>query len=150
MFIIVSFVGVFIPIIPAVLFLWGSFLLYHFFIDSEQLTFLFWVITTLFTIILFTADLLTNSYFVKKFGGSKRSEWGAIIGVMIGTFVYPPLGMIVLPLLIVLFLEIYSGRPVKEATLASVGALIGFLSGVMAKVMIQAVMVFIFILQILF
>lgn len=145
---IISFVGVFIPIVPAVVAIWIGFFLYHFFISSEQLSVLFWIVMVIFTIILVGADLLTNRYFVHKFGGTKKSEWGAIIGVIIGTFIYPPFGMIFLPLLIVFCLEIIEKRPVKEAMLAAVGALAGFLSGVVAKIILQFIMIIWFVLTI--
>lgn len=138
---ILSIVGVFVPIIPSVLAIWGGFLVYHFFLDSEQLTLVFWLIMAIFTIILIVADLLTNRYFVHKFGGSKASEWGAIIGVIIGAFIYPPLGLILVPFLFVFIIEIYKRRTAKEAALASIGALAGFLSGVVAKIIIQLIMI---------
>lgn len=146
---ILSFAGLFIPIIPAVLVIWIGFILYHFFIDHEQLSLLFWIVMAVFTIILVGADFLTNHYFVNKFGGSKASQWGAIVGVMIGVFVYPPFGIIFVPLLIVFVIEIIAKRTVKQASLASVGALAGFLSGIIAKTIIQFTMITWFIIVIL-
>src|SRR5690554_3346831 len=84
---IISMIGVIFPIVPSVLVIWIGFILYHFFIDNEQLTILFWVIMFLFTAILIIADLLTSRYFVNKFGGSKWGEWGAIVAIIIGAFV---------------------------------------------------------------
>lgn len=138
---ILSFVGVFVPIIPAVVVLWIGFLLYHFFIDSEQLTLFFWLIMVVFTIILFVADILTNKYFVNKFGGSKAGEWGAIIAVIIGAFIYPPFGLIIIPFIVVFIIELIQKRTPKEASLIALGAIAGFLSGVAAKIFIQLVMI---------
>ncbi|HLR41983.1 MAG TPA: DUF456 family protein [Pseudogracilibacillus sp.] len=146
---VISFVGVVLPIIPSVIFLWLGFVLYHFFINDDVLTVFFWLVTSVLTIILVMADLLTNRYFVQQFGGNKRSEWGAIIGIVIGTFIYPPFGMIVLPFVIVFLIEIISRRTVKEALYAALGAFIGFLSGIVAKVLIQAMMVLFFIIKII-
>lgn len=146
---IVSFLGVVLPIIPSVIFLWIGFVLYHFFINDDVLTVFFWLVTSVLTIILVTADLLTNRYFVQQFGGNKRSEWGAIIGVVIGTFIYPPFGMIILPFVIVFLIEIISRRTVKEALYAALGAFIGFLSGIVAQVLIQTMMVVFFIIKVI-
>jgi len=147
---ILSIIGVFIPIIPAVLAIWVGFLLYHFFLDSEQLTMFFWIMMTLFTIILIGADILTNRYFVHKFGGSKTSDWGAIIGVITGAFIYPPFVLLFVPLIIVFIIELNQGRPPKQALLAATGALAGFLSGVAAKILIQFIMIGWFFIVIIF
>lgn len=138
---IFSLVGVFVPIIPAVVALWIGFLLYHFFIDSEQLTLFFWIAMVLFTITLIGSDLLTNKYFVNKFGGSKTGEWGAIAGVVIGAFIYPPFGFIIIPFIVVFVIEMMNKKTPKEASLAAFGALVGFLSGVVAKLLIQLIMI---------
>lgn len=146
---IVSFVIVFVPVVPAVIAVWLGFIAYHFFIDNEKLTLLFWLAMGLFTVILLVADFLTNRYFVDRFGGSKASEWGAVIGVLVGVFVYPPIGIIVVPFLIVLIIELVREQPFKLAFFAATGALAGFLSGVAAKILIQFVMIVIFFIVVL-
>lgn len=70
---ITSFAGLVFPIIPSILFLWGGFLLYHFGINNDELSVIFWLAMAMFTILIIVADILANSYFVKKYGGSK---WG--------------------------------------------------------------------------
>lgn len=147
---VLSLVGVFVPIIPAVVVLWIGFLLYHFIIDSEQLTLFFWLMMAVFTIILFVADILTNKYFVNKFGGSKAGEWGAVIAVMVGAFIYPPFGLIIIPFVVVFLIEIVQKRTPKEASLIALGAIAGFLSGVVAKLFIQIVMIAWFFIVIFF
>ena len=39
-----------------------------------------------------------NKYFVNRFGGSKLGEYAALIGVIVGCFVIPPFGIIIVPL----------------------------------------------------
>src|SRR5699024_81911 len=146
---ILSMVGLFVPVIPAVAVIWIGFFIYHFFLDGSELSALFWIAMTVFTILLIGADLLTNRYFVSKFGGSKASEWGAIIGVIIGVFVYPPFGIIFVPFIVVFLIEIAGQKSIKEASFASLGALAGFLSGVVAKFLIQAIMIVWFFLAVL-
>lgn len=138
------------PIIPAVLLLWGGFLLYHFMIDTESLSVIFWVTSAVLTGVLFLAEFWTNRYYVKKYGGSKTSEWGAVVGIIIGTFLFPPLSIIILPLLFVFFIELIERKTVKKATFAMYGAFLGFLSGVFAKIFIQLMMIIFFMSQIIF
>lgn len=143
-FFIVSIVGVVVPIIPSVIFIWASFFLYHFALDNEQLPLFFWLMMVGFTIILLIADFFTNRYFVNRFGGSKVGEWGALIGIVIGMFIVPPIGMILVPFLLVLIIELIIQKKLRIAFFASLGALIGFLTGIIAKLFISFLMIITF------
>ncbi|MGM8212505.1 DUF456 domain-containing protein [Virgibacillus sp. W0430] len=146
---ILSFVGVIFPLIPSVFVLWIGFLLYHFLVDNEQLTVIFWLVMGLWSIILVAADIIANSYFVKKFGGSKWGERGAVIAVIVGSFLFPPFGILIVPFITVFIIEMIQQQTVKEALLAAIGSLIAFLSGAFAKVVIQLIMIIWFIVVVL-
>lgn len=145
-----SFVGVIFPIIPSVLVLWGGFLLYQFVIDPNELTMSFWIGMALITIVLIAADIIANSYFVKKYGGSKWGERGAAIAVIVGSFIIPPFGVLIVPFLTVFIIESLQQRTTQEAFRASFGSIMGFLGGAFAKVVIQFVMIIWFFVVILF
>lgn len=147
---ILSFVGVIYPIIPSVLLLWIGFLLYQFGINGDELGFVFWSIMIVFTVILFVADIVANSYFVKKFGGSKWGERVAAIAVIVGSFIVPPFGIIIVPFVAVLVMEMLQSRTIQEAFKAAVGSLLGFLSGTFAKVFVQIIMIILFIINVIF
>lgn len=146
---ILSFVGILFPVIPSSLLLWGGFLLYHFIINNTKLSLLFWVMVAIFTIILFVSDMIVNSYFVKKFGGSKWGERGAAIAVIIGSFIIPPFGIVIIPFVTVITIELFQKRGIKEAFRASIGSFIGFLSSIIAKIFIHLAMIAWFIYYIL-
>ncbi|MBY7142308.1 DUF456 family protein [Virgibacillus sp. NKC19-3] len=145
-----SFVGILFPIIPSVLVLWIGFLLYHFILNANELGLSFWIIMGVFTIILFVADIIANSYFVKKFGGTKWGERAAAVAVIVGAFITPPFGIIYVPFIVVFLIEMTQKRTAKEAFRASIGSLIGFLSGAMAKVVVQLIMIIWFFIVVLF
>lgn len=147
---LLSFVGIIFPIIPAVLVIWVGFLLYHFVIDSGELNWIFWAAMVFFTVLLFVADIIANSYFVKRYGGSKWGEWAAAVAVIIGSFITPPFGIIYLPFIAVFIVEMVQKRTAKEAFRASIGSLFGFLGGSVAKVVIQIVMIVWFFILVLF
>lgn len=149
-FFILSFIGILFPIIPSVLVLWLGFLAYHFFIDSGELGWVFYTAMIIFTIILIGADVIANSYFVKKFGGSKRGEQVAAIAVIVGSFIIPPFGILVVPFIAVFVTELIQKRTASEAVRASIGSFIGFLSGSIAKVIIQLVMIVWFFVTVAF
>lgn len=147
---ILSFVGLVFPIIPSVLLIWLGFLIYQFGIDGDSLNTLFWIIMILITILLFVSDIIANSYFVKRFGGSRQGEITAAIAVIIGSFITPPFGIIYVPFLTVFVVELLVKKTVKEAFYASIGSLFGFLGGTVAKVILQLIMVIWFLILILF
>lgn len=138
---ILSFAGLIFPAVPSVLAVWGGFLIYHFFINPSELTWIFWVSMGILTILLLLADFLAGSIAVSQFGGSKLGERTATIAVIIGTFVYPPFGILVLPFVAVLIVENWKQDTFSAAMRAAVGTLIGFLSGRIAEGIIQLAMI---------
>lgn len=146
---LLSFIGVLVPVVPSVLLLWLGFISFHFFIDSSELTVYFWLSMALFTLILLGADFYINMFFVDQFGGSKWSKWGAFFGIFIGMFVYPPLGIMIVPLLIVFFIELTIHGEFKRSFFTALGTLAAFLSSAVAKVFLQLLMIFIFFLFII-
>ncbi|KAB8137906.1 DUF456 family protein [Gracilibacillus oryzae] len=145
---VLSFVGIIFPIIPSVLVLWIGFLLYQFLLTSENIGWIFWIVTVILTIVLIVSDIIANSYFVKKYGGSKWGERMAAIGVIVGSFIIPPFGIIIVPFVLVFVTEMIQKKGANEALRASIGSLFGFLSGTIAKVIIQIVMIVFFFVAI--
>lgn len=123
---ILGFVGVIAPVIPSVIMFWVGFAIYHFLIDSEALTWMFWLVAAVLTFLVLISDFVANSYFVKKYGGSKKGEVAAVIGVVVGMFVYPPFGVIFVPFVFVLALELIDTRDLNQAFRAAIGSLLAF------------------------
>lgn len=147
---VLSFIGLIYPIIPSSLLIWVGFVLYHFFINNEELTWLFWLMMAVFTIILIVADMIANSYFVKRYGGSKWGERGAAVAVMIGSFIIPPFGILIVPFVTVFIIEVIQNRTIKEAIQSSFGSFVGFLGGTFAKIVIQMIMIIWFAIVVIF
>ncbi|CDQ19997.1 hypothetical protein SAMN05192559_10359 [Halobacillus karajensis] len=145
---IASFASVIFPIIPAPLVLWIGFLTYGFFIDGRELSIFFWIGAAVLTVLLIISDIIANSYFVKKYGGSKWGERAAAIGVIVGSFIIPPLGILIVPFVLVILVELVQKRAAEEAFKAAVGSFFGFLSGTVAKIVIQAMMIIWFFFEI--
>ncbi|CAM5788836.1 MULTISPECIES: DUF456 domain-containing protein [Brevibacillus] len=141
---ILSIAGIFLPVIPDTILLWGGFLLYHFFIadPGAGLPASFWWGMAVLSVLLYGADLLTNMYFVKKYGGSKASSWAAALGILLGVILFPPFGMLIMPFVLVVLVEmLIQKQPFERAVKAGVGSLIGFLGSVVVKVVLQVVMI---------
>lgn len=146
---IIGFVGLIYPIIPAAVFIIGGFLLYGVFFSFNELTWTFWVIESFFVVLLFGADMLANAFGVKKYGGSKAGIWGSTIGLLIGPFIIPFAGIILGPFLGAFIAELlFSKTTIKQALKTGFGSVIGFLTSVFTKGIIQIVMIIIFVLYV--
>ncbi len=145
---ILSFAGLIIPIIPSVFAIWGGFLLYHFGISSDELSVFFWIAMGLFTLILLIADILANSYFVKKYGGSKWGERISALAIIAGAFIMPPFGILIVPFLAVVITELVMVKDIKRAFKIGFATIIGLLSGAIAKFIIQLAMILWFFLAV--
>lgn len=143
---VIAFIGLVYPIIPSVLFIIGGFLLYGILFSFESFNWLFWVVQGLFVVLLFGADYLANAIGVKKFGGSKAGIWGSTIGIIAGPFVIPVFGILIGPFLGAIVAELaVNKKEWKEAIMIGFGSVIGFISSVVTKGIIQAVMIIYFI-----
>lgn len=147
---VLSFVALVYPVLPSVAAVWGGFILYHFLINSSQLTTFFWVSMLILTGILLIADIFASSLSVKKFGGTKQGERAAAIAVLVGSFIFPPFGIILLPFIAVFLVELKQNQPIRDAFRSSVGSLVGFLSGQLAEGIIQLAMIIWFFFTIWF
>lgn len=147
LFFAVAFMGLIYPIIPSALFIIGGYLLYGFIVSFEEMTWLFWLIQSLFIVLLFGADTLSNLVGVKKFGGSKAGMWGSTIGLLLGPFVIPVAGIILGPFLGAIIAELIVSRSgLKQAFYTGIGSLVGFLTSIATKGVLMVIMIIIFII----
>lgn len=147
---LVSFLAFIFPVIPGILGLWGGFLIYHFGINDGELTTVFWIVQILFTALIFIADFIANSYFLKKYGSTKWGERIGMVSIIIGSFFFPPFGLIIIPFLSVFAAELMQKKTAKEAFLVGFATVIGFLSSTVAKAIVQIIMIIIFVCYIMF
>jgi uncharacterized protein len=147
---IFSFVGLIYPILPSVLMIWVGVLVYHFGIDSDQISWISFAMLLLLTLLLFLADYLVNLHFVEKAGGSNWGKGAATIGLIAGSFVIPPFGVIVVPFVLVFIIELLQKKSFMEAIKVAFATLIAFLSGTFAKAVIQFIMIVVFAIDVIF
>ena len=146
---VLSFVGFIFPIIPSVLVLWVGFLIYQFLVNPGKLSLFFWISMIILTVLMFFVDFIANSHFVKKSGGSKWGERVAVIATIVGSFIFPPFGLILVPFIAVFLIEISQKKTATESVKVAVGTIIGFMSSTIAKVFIQLGMIGWFTIEVL-
>ncbi|MBO1198851.1 DUF456 domain-containing protein [Staphylococcus simiae] len=144
---ILVFIGLIKPLIPSVLVLWIGFIIYQFGFHNGHLSWIFYVSMTIFTILILLADFLMNRYFVNRFGGSKLGEYAALVGIIIGCFVLPPFGIIIIPFICVFIVELLQGIEVTTALKISFGSIVAFLASSFAQALIMLIMIVWFIID---
>jgi len=141
---ILGIAGSFVPVLPGPPLSYISLLLLQF-TSYHPFTARFLVIWALVTAAVFVLDYVVPAYGTKVFGGTKKGQWGALIGVFIGIFFFPPIGLIVGPFLGALVGEMLAGKQSGEAFKAAIGSFIGFLAGTFMKLALSLVFVYYFI-----
>lgn len=137
---VIAFIGLLKPVIPAVLFLWIGFIIYQWGIDDTSLSWIFWLGMLFLTLLIFISDLLMNRYFVNRFGGSKKGEWAALIGVILGSFILPPFGIVIVPFILVLIVEMLEQKRFDVALKASFGSIVAFFSSTFTQAFVMLIM----------
>ena len=145
----IAVIGLMYPIIPSVIFIIGGFIVYGLFYSFSDLPWWFWVIEILLVVLLFGADTVSNLVGVKKFGGSKAGMWGSTIGLLIGPFVIPFAGILIGPFLGAVLAELFVTKSSWEQSLKTgVGSLVGFLTAIVTKGIVQIGMILLFFIVI--
>ncbi len=142
---IMGLMGSILPLLPgSPLILLGAFL-YAWYTGFQLITWkvLFFLgLLTLFSQIL---DYLASIYGAKKFGASRLGMVGALAGGIIGTFLGGIPGAVVGPILGAISLEMVQGTDFRSAFKIGWGTLLGFLGGVIGKLIVAIMMIGIFL-----
>ncbi len=88
------------------------------------------------TIVVSVLDYVVPVAGAKRFGSSKHGMWGAVIGVVAGVFLFPPLGIVIGPIIGALAGEFIAGKKSNEAMRSAFGTLVGLLMGSVLKLIV--------------
>ena len=141
-------IGAVYPPIPGAAVIFGAFVVYGLFFGWSGLGFWFWAIQIFILAVLTVADYLVSVWGVKRFGGGKGSVWGSMIGLILGPFVIPVLGLVIGPFAGAVLGELLAGTKPEAALRAGVGALVGLLTSVFVKIILQSAMIVLFFIWI--
>ena len=101
--------------------------------------------TVLYTLGFVTIVIVVLDYYIpiwgtKKFGGTKYGAIGATVGLVVGFFFIPAIGMFIGTFLGALLGELIGGSKFNSALKSAVGSFVGFLTGIIIKVILCLVM----------
>lgn len=139
--------GCIIPFLPGPPLAYGSLVLLQFssYRPFSEKFLIIWAIVTAAVVL---ADYYIPIWGTKKFGGTKGGVWGATIGLLIGMFFFPPLGLIIGPFFGALAGEILNNQDSNKAIRSAIGSFIGFVAGTVMKLGISIVMGYYFLIAI--
>ena len=148
-FSIFGLLGCLLPVIPGPPLSYIGILILHW-SPKYQFSTKFLVIMGIATLIVTVLDNFLPAMNAKRSGGSKRAVWGAMIGLAVGMFAFPPIGLIVGPFLGAVIGELSTGKDSSDALRSGFSTFIGFLGGVLIKLIASGVMFWYFVRMVFF
>jgi hypothetical protein len=145
---IVGLAGCILPALPGPPLSYIALLLLHL-TSSHQFSSKFLVIWLVITAIVVVLDYLVPVWGAKKFGAGKRGIWGSVIGLILGLFIFPPFGIIIGPFLGAVIGEMTAGKDKGPALKAGFGSFMGFMTGMLLKMVASGMMTWFFFKELL-
>ena len=143
-FLILGFLGTFIPVLPGAPLAWIGLLLCYF-SSFNEISFICLVITAVVAVAVSVFDNFLPVIMTNKIGGSKAATIGSTVGLIIGLFLGPA-GIIAGPFLGALVGEMLHSRGNFTASIKSAwGSFLGFLLGTGIKMVAVGFFIWIFI-----
>jgi uncharacterized protein YqgC (DUF456 family) len=93
------------------------------------------------TLVIAVLDYYIPILGMKKFGGTKAGAIGATLGLLVGFFVIPAIGIFVGTFIGAFAGEMIGGAKYQIALKAAIGSFIGFISGIVMKVILCLIMI---------
>jgi uncharacterized protein YqgC (DUF456 family) len=143
--ILIGLLGIFLPFLPGVPIAWLGIFIYAYFTNFETLPLLTVLIFFLLTLLTIVLDFVAPLIGAKKYQASSQGILGASLGLILGIFVFGPLGIILGPLAGAFFGEILAGKESSQALRSASGTLIGLLVGSLIKILVIMIMAGFFI-----
>ncbi|HBG39868.1 DUF456 domain-containing protein [Limibacterium fermenti] len=143
--VIIGSVGTVAPVLPGVPVSWLGLLLLKFAPSvKDELSWTTIVVLGIVTLIVSLLDNYLPVWGTQKMGGNKQVVWGTAAGLLIGFF-FGPLGIILGPFVGALAGSLLSGNKIKAAFKQASGAFVGYILGLIAKLVTAGFIIFFFI-----
>jgi len=145
---LIGLTGCILPVVPGPPLSFAGILLLHF-SRFGDFSFRFLLLMGLVALLVSLLDYVVPIWGTKKFGGSKAGIWGATIGMLLGIFFLPPIGILAGPLTGAIIAESIKGRDFNTSLRAGIGSLVGFMLGTGLKLASSLIMTYYFTVEIL-
>jgi hypothetical protein len=146
---LVGVVGCFVPVLPGPTLNLVAILLAHFGLRNQPFSIRQLLIFSGFTLLILLMDNLFPVVTAKLYGSSRKGLIFATIGLFVGLFMFPPLGMIPGAFIGAFGGELLSKKSNSQALKSGVATLVGFCLGFALKLGLAGVLTFYFAFEII-
>lgn len=104
-----------------------------------------WLILTAVTVLTLVLDYVLPISGARKYGSTKWGTWGAVLGMVLGVFLFPPFGLILGAFSGAIIGELLAGKKNREAIRAGWGIFVGYFISMLLKLVASGLMTFFFV-----
>lgn len=140
-----GFIGCVLPVIPGPPIGFLSLIILSFAKNWEPFSPTFLIIMAVVMILVSILDYVIPATGAKKYGASKLAVWGSIIGMLIGAFFFPPLGIFIGCFTGALAGELLTTKKAKQALRAGWGVFVGIMLSTGIKLGFCGVVLFFYV-----
>ncbi len=139
--------GIIFPVIPSTPLIWVGIFIYAACDGFETIGWSLLLIFAILAIVSIVLDYLGGVIGAKKYGATRWGLIGSVIGGIAGFFMGGIVGLIFGPFFGAVSFDLFFGKDLKGAFISGVGTLVGFLGGVIIKLVISILIIGIFIIK---
>lgn len=140
---IIGLAGCVLPVLPGPPLSYAALLLLHF-TKAHQFTeetLILWAVVAIGVTVI---DNLIPIWGAKKYGGSRKAIWGSLLGLLVGLFAFPPIGILIGPFLGAFIGELIEGKDTAAALRSGFGTFVGLMGGMILKLMCSGLITYVF------
>ncbi len=142
---LVGAVGTVAPILPGLPLSWGGLLALKFIPSTQDdISWTAIIVLGVLTVVVTIIDNILPVWGTKKMGGNKQVVWGATIGLLVGFFL-GPWGIIFGPFVGAFAGGLLSGTQFIHAVKQATGAFVGYITGLVLKLVTVGLIIFFFV-----
>lgn len=144
---IVGILGAIYPVIPGAIVSFGSLLVFYF-ATTDKMSLTFLIMWGVVVVIASVIDSVLPPLITKRMGGSKKATTGSLIGVIVGSFFFPPFGMLFGAFAGALIGEWFETKLLdSRAIKIAMGSFVGFILGTGLKLMVSVMILIALIIK---
>jgi uncharacterized protein len=143
LFILAGIIGAFVPVVPGPPLSYIGLLILHF-TQGYLFGWGFLVFWGFIVALAVTLDSFIPAEGTRRMGGSKTGILGTFIGLAVGVVFFPPMGIIIGPIVGAFAGELVAGKRTGSAMKAAMGSFVGFLISLVLKVGVAVILAYYF------
>lgn len=141
--------GTVVPFIPGIPLMFIGIAAYGWYDNFQTIDAQYLIVLACLTLLSVFMDYLSTMLGAKYFGSTKQGTWGALIGTVIGLFLFPPIGIIAGPFVGAIIGESMAGKDSRAALKVALGTVAGLFTGMIFNVILAIGMALSFIIKLI-